>query len=163
MGDCKLHRKSSAFIEGPAKQKGWPEGPGYVTSLCFIGMGQQESFADDPEGSKPGGPHAWRSGDVLHPHPQEQAWTNSTRVAETRTPHQPVWVSTRAQCPAQQRLMWTGDQREPDVLPGCSEACFLTPVGYHHLEGGQPEATEIVTKVEWGVVNGKISFSLFPI
>ena len=46
--------------------------------------------------------------------------------------------------------MWTGDQREPDVLPGCSEACFLTPVGYHHLEGGQPEATEIVTKVEWG-------------
>ena len=38
--------------------------------------------------------------------------------------------------PAQQRLMWTGDQREPDVIPGCSDVCFLTPVGCHHLGGG---------------------------
>lgn len=78
-----------------------------------------------------------------------------------------MWVSTRDQCPAQQRLMWTGDHREPDMLSGCSDACFLTPVGYHHLkkERGDPEATEmeILPKVECGGVNGEISFSLFPI
>ena len=99
-----------------------PEGPGYITSLRLIGMGRQDAFAEGPEGLMLG------EEDMCH---QEQAWTTGTRVAETRTPHQPVWVSTRDQGPAEQRLMWTSDHREPGVLHGWSDTCFLTPVGCH--------------------------------
>ena len=85
-------------------------------------MGRQDAFAEGPEGLMLG------EEDMCH---QEQAWTTGTRVAETRTPHQPVWVSTRDQGPAEQRLMWTSDHREPGVLHGWSDTCFLTPVGCH--------------------------------
>lgn len=125
-----------------------PESPGCIASSSVsLGEGAEGHFGWWPEGQQ-----TWRAS-CLGWWRCDSRCKRGPRVAEIRTPHRPVWVATGDQCPAQQRPVWTGDHREPGMLPGCSDTCSPHPNWVPPLEGerGDHEVTkiEVLPKVGW--------------